>query len=247
MCNKTWKRVQLKLFHDMKEFWHRNAFCIRLWKRSIFSVQFVTVTNFWRFGRSIFPLVWFWQCMQGPSTYPLGPVSIFDKTSYCYCRYKILERWHFHWNRPLAYKWSRHSSGLAPGINTKSEIYHSDCFIFSGCIDGWSLQWRHNGRDSVSNHQPQDCLLNRLFRRRSEKTSKLRVTGLCEGNSPGTGEFPTQRTSNTENASIWWRRHVLWRPFLLQGYSVAYHGASWTYPRILSEISCRYSMQTNNG
>ena len=42
------------------------------------------------------------------------------------------------------------------------------------------LQWRHNGRDSVSNHQPHDCVLNRLFRRRSEKTSKLRVTGhLC--------------------------------------------------------------------
>ena len=34
-----------------------------------------------------------------------------------------------------------------------------------------SLQWRHNGRDSVSNHQPHDCLLNRLFRRRSKKTS----------------------------------------------------------------------------
>ena len=46
------------------------------------------------------------------------------------------------------------------------------------------LQWRHNGRDSVSNHQPRDCLLNRLFRRRSHKTSKLRVTGLCAGNSP---------------------------------------------------------------
>ena len=44
-----------------------------------------------------------------------------------------------------------------------------------------SLQWRHNGHDSVSNHQPHDCLLNRLFRRRSKKISKLRVTGLCEG------------------------------------------------------------------
>ena len=41
------------------------------------------------------------------------------------------------------------------------------------------LQWRHNGHNSVSNHQPHDCLLNRLFRRRSTKTSKLRVTGLC--------------------------------------------------------------------
>ena len=71
------------------------------------------------------------------------------------------------------------------------------------------LRWRHNGRDSVSNHLPHDCLLNRLFRRRSKKTSKLRVTGLCAGTSPGTGEFPAQMASNAENVSIWWRNHAL--------------------------------------
>ena len=32
-----------------------------------------------------------------------------------------------------------------------------------------SLQGRHNECDGVSNHQPRDCLLNRLFRRRSNK------------------------------------------------------------------------------
>ena len=64
------------------------------------------------------------------------------------------------------------------------------------------------GRDSVSNHQPHGCLLNRLFRRRSKKTSKLRVTGLWAGNSPGTGEFPAQMASNAENVSIWWRHHI---------------------------------------
>ena len=55
-----------------------------------------------------------------------------------------------------------------------------------------SWQWRHNGRDCVSNHQLHDCLLNRLFRRRSKKTSKFHVTGVCAGNSLVTGEFPTQ-------------------------------------------------------
>ena len=76
-----------------------------------------------------------------------------------------------------------------------------------------ALQWRHNGCDGVSNHQPHRCLLNRLFRRRSKKTSKLRVTGLCAGNSPVTGEFPAQMASNAENVSIWWRHHgfELWR------------------------------------
>ena len=78
--------------------------------------------------------------------------------------------------------------------------------IFTSYSD--PLQWRHNGRDSVSNHQPHDCLLNRLFRRRWTKTSKLRVTGLCAGISPGTGEFPAQMASYAENVSIWWRHQL---------------------------------------
>ena len=65
-----------------------------------------------------------------------------------------------------------------------------------------ALQWRHNECDAISNHQPHDCLLNCIFRRRSKKTSNLRVTSLCEGNSPVTA----QRFSNTKN--VWWRHHV---------------------------------------
>ena len=45
-----------------------------------------------------------------------------------------------------------------------------------------TLQWRHNERDGVLNHQLHNCLLKRLFRRRLKKTPKLRVTGLSEGN-----------------------------------------------------------------
>ena len=70
-----------------------------------------------------------------------------------------------------------------------------------------SLWWRHNERNGVLNNQPHNCLLNLLFRRRSKKTSKLRVTGLFEGNSPIIGEFPAQRASSAENVSIWWRHH----------------------------------------
>ena len=40
-----------------------------------------------------------------------------------------------------------------------------------------------------------------------KNTSKLRVTGLCAGNSPVTGEFSAQMASNAENVSIWWRHH----------------------------------------
>ena len=71
-------------------------------------------------------------------------------------------------------------------------------------------QWRHNECDGISNHQRLHCLLNYFFffGCRSKKTSKLHITGLCEGNLPLTGEFPAQRASNAENASIWCRHHV---------------------------------------
>ena len=53
-----------------------------------------------------------------------------------------------------------------------------------------------NERDGVSNYRRFHCLLNCWFMRRSKKTSKLRVTGLCTGNSPVAGEFPAQKASN---------------------------------------------------
>ena len=58
------------------------------------------------------------------------------------------------------------------------------------------LQCRHTERDCVSTHRHLDFLFNRLFRRRPKKTSKLRVTSLCKGNSP-------------RIFSIWWRHHAL--------------------------------------
>ena len=71
-----------------------------------------------------------------------------------------------------------------------------------------SLQWRHNERYGILNHQRFDCLLNRFFRPRSKKRSKQRDTDFCEGNWLVTDEFAAQRASNAENVSIWWRHHV---------------------------------------
>ena len=69
-------------------------------------------------------------------------------------------------------------------------------FIYIYIILKWhymqSLQSRHNEHDGISNHQPHDCKLNHLLRRRSKKTSKLRITGRWDGNSLATGEFPAQ-------------------------------------------------------
>ena len=60
-------------------------------------------------------------------------------------------------------------------MNTAMNIHHHDPAY------NLPLQWRHNERDGISNHRRLDCLLDCLFRRRSQNTSKLRVTGLCEG------------------------------------------------------------------
>ena len=87
-----------------------------------------------------------------------------------------------------------HHRGHVYDHRTASMTWH----WYQFCTKSSTLQWRHNGRDCVSNHQPYDRLLNCLFRRRSEKSSKLRVTGLCEGNSQVIGEFPAQRASNAE-------------------------------------------------
>ena len=81
----------------------------------------------------------------------------------------------------------------------------------------------YDERDGVSNHQPHDRLLKRLFRRRSRK--KLRVTGFCESNSPMTGEFPAQRSSNAENVSIWWRHQAnmkTWAAQFMTGRLIAF-------------------------
>ena len=80
--------------------------------------------------------------------------------------------------------WSRSSMAF-------SGIRYNNILLRSKMI----LQWRHNGRDGVPNHQSRDCLPNRLLRHRSKKTSKLRVTGLCAGNSPVTGEFHLMTSS----------------------------------------------------
>ena len=55
-----------------------------------------------------------------------------------------------------------------------------------------SLRWRHNVRNSVSNHQPHYCLLNRLFRRRSKKTSNSASLAFVWGIHRGLVNSPHQ-------------------------------------------------------
>ena len=69
-------------------------------------------------------------------------------------------------------------------------------------VSSFTFQWRHNDCGDMSNHQPHECLLNRLFRLRSKKTSTLRVTGLGEGNYRwrSCGEFLHDRSDVTHHS-----------------------------------------------
>ena len=94
-------------------------------------------------------------------------------------------KWHLFcpgwgWGMELSVDWFQHIN-----IAVTSLMYLSQWGLVAH-----ALRWRHYDHDSISNHQPHGCLFNRLFRRRSKKTSKLRVTGLCVGNSPGMVNSP---------------------------------------------------------
>ena len=110
----------------------------------------------------------------------------------------------FKWNKPVQTECSEHK-GQGPWCVSRQPSYNKKSKHLYFTL--MTLRWRHNGLDSVSNHQPPGCLLNRLIRRSSKKRSKRRVTGLCAGNSPGTGEFSAQMASYAENVSIWWTKY----------------------------------------
>ena len=71
----------------------------------------------------------------------------------------------------------------------------------------FTLQWRHNERDCILDHQPRDCLLNRLFKAQIKENIKAPRHCPLWGESPVTGEFSPKKASNGENVSIWWRHH----------------------------------------
>ena len=118
--------------------------------------------------------------------------------------------------------------GTCPKYQLLFQFYSLERWFFSGrsgqaLAELWSgmqlaktrsdqikpLEWHYNERDGISNHHCLSYLLNHLFRCRSKQTSKLCVNGLCDRNPLVTGEFFSQRASNTDNVSIWWCHHAM--------------------------------------
>ena len=76
-----------------------------------------------------------------------------------------------------------------------------------------TLQWRHNDSECVSIAGASIVYSFVCSGEDWKETSKLRVTGLCEGNSPVSGEFPSKRASNAENDFTWWRHNEYMHDF----------------------------------
>ena len=93
-------------------------------------------------------------------------------------------------------------------------------------MTSWWARWRLKS--------PASPLFTQQFiRAQIKKTSKFRVTGLCAGKSPRTGEFPAQMVSNAENVSIWWRHHVT-----IETNQHIYLFISWIISKTLFFLNC---------
>ena len=111
-----------------------------------------------------------------------------------------------HWSYSYRHTWQENCQGVA-WSRAGDTFYRRRGWSLAYCLIilyYWpsvsDITWHNDERVGVSNPQRLVCLLNRLFKCISKKTSNLCVTGLCEGTS-------RRKASNAENVSIWWRHH----------------------------------------
>ena len=110
---------------------------------------------------------------------------------------------------------------------------HLSGFVFYGCLESLtelSALWHHFHYGDImmgtiaSQITSLTIVYSTVYSDADQKKKKCRVTGLCAGNSPGTGGFPAQMASNAENVSIWWRHHVKAKAwYMLHLYCVEFH------------------------
>ena len=142
------------------------------------------------------------------------------------------------WDKGQVHCWIC-ETGLLAGNSTACNAPHK-WPVTTGNTDSASMSGSHHYYDviqgAMASQSPARRLFTQpLFRRRSKKTSKLRATGLCAGNSPVTGEFPAQMASNAENVSIWCRHHDHDNPWF-QSFYMTYAPHVWLWWCINSSV-----------
>ena len=88
---------------------------------------------------------------------------------------------------PVQYNWHQRClpswNVTSPRANhpSRCEAINTSTKVVSLVVELGSLQLRYNGCESVSNHQPHDCLPNRLFRRRSKRRQSSASLAFVRG------------------------------------------------------------------
>ena len=152
--------------------------------------------------------------------YVFKHLEVYMKTWFHYC---FIKKWFhtilYHFNQYLWHRMASQAQFIDQRISAISQ-WHSTPFLpnehaISNVSVICTLHWRHNEPDGVSNHQPRYCLLNCLFRCRTKKTPKLRVTGLCAENSPH--KRPTTRKLFPFDDVIMYACDMIWTVFYITG------------------------------
>ena len=142
------------------------------------------------------------------------------------CVYRRFPRsgvlFHGRWELAKYHGTSRvNASGLAVKFRHRSrlDLYHNLQWISAYCDWRGNLErhkvWFHYNdviMNTISSQITSPAIVYQTVRSGPDQRkhqSSIRVTGLCAGNSPGTGEFPIQMASNAANVSIWWRHHAM--------------------------------------
>ena len=98
-----------------------------------------------------------------------------------------------------AYSWKVFKYYSNMYMNGDRRNTHSQ-FKIEHCSDVIMARWRLKSPDSRL--LTFGSVYSGAYQRKHQSSASL---ALCAGNLPVTGEFPTQKASNAENVSIWWR------------------------------------------
>ena len=126
----------------------------------------------------------------------------------------------------LLYKWKPYmnidSYKLTPSCVWNNVFIHHD-----GCDGLIKQSWKsHYTNVIMSAMASQITSITIVYSTIYSGADQRKHQSFCEGNSPMTSEFPSQRASSAENVSIWWRYHEV-------------RGCQ-TYPIVSCEYACLF-------
>ena len=113
----------------------------------------------------------------------------------------------------MSFKASHFCDHLSSMLTTKTLFIVSHIIkaavIFSDVISALPLQWRHNGRDGVSNHRRLHIFCSNIGSGTDQRKHQ-NVTGLCAGNSPVTSNAVTSHLMTSHESLALYAGNISW-------------------------------------